>query len=93
MYTTSSQILSSVLTEMSVYIEGLSAVKASMSSDLCKEQHCHSLCLQETHIGARKARPRISRMALVAEMITSELTDVVVHYVYNWPSEKFVLPP
>ena len=48
-------------------IEGLSAVKASMISDLCKEQHCHCLCLQETHRGERKARPRIPGMTLVAE--------------------------
>ena len=51
---------------MSANIEGLSAVKASMLSDLCKEQHCH--CLQETlHKGERKTRPRIPGMTLVAE--------------------------
>ena len=27
------------------------------------------------------------------EMITTELPDVVVHYVYKPPSEQFVLPP
>ena len=43
--TTNSQNLSSALTVISVNIEGLSAVKASMLSDLCKEQHCHCLCL------------------------------------------------
>ena len=59
MPTTSSQSLSSALTAISANIEGLSAVKASMLSDLCKEQHCHCLCLQETHRGERKARPRI----------------------------------
>ena len=59
--------LSSALTVISANIEGLSAVKASMLSDLGKEQHCHCLCLQETHKGARKARPRIPGMTLVAE--------------------------
>ena len=67
MSTTSSQTPSSALTVITAYIEGLSAVKASMISDLCKEQHCHCLCLQETHRGARKARPRIPGMTLVAE--------------------------
>ena len=38
-----------------------------MLSDLCKEQHCHCLCLQETHRVERKARPRISGMTLVTE--------------------------
>ena len=38
-----------------------------MLSDLCKEQYCHCLCLQETHRGERKARPKIPGMTLVAE--------------------------
>ena len=67
MSTTSSQSLSSALTVISANIEGISAVKASMLSDVCKEQHCHCPCLQETHRGERKARPRIPGMTLVAE--------------------------
>ena len=67
MSTTSSQSPSSALTVISANIEGLSAVKAAMLSDLCKEHHCHCVSLQETHRGARKARPRIPGMTLVAE--------------------------
>ena len=67
MSTTSSHILSSALTVISANIEGLSALKASMLSDLCKEQHCHCLCLQETHSGERKPRPKIPGMTHVAE--------------------------
>ena len=59
--------LSSALTVISANIEGLSAAKASMLSDLCKEQHCHCLCLQETHRGERKAMPRIPGITLVEE--------------------------
>ena len=59
MSTTSNQSLSSALTVISANIEGL--------SDLCKEKHCHCLCLQETHRGTRKVRPRIPGMTLVAE--------------------------
>ena len=67
MSTSSSQGLSSALTVIYANIEGLSAVKASMISALCKEQHCHCLCLQETHRSERKARPRIPGMTLVEE--------------------------
>ena len=57
---------SCALTVISANI-GLSAVKSSMLSDVCKERHCHCLCLQETHRGTRKARPRIPGMTPVAE--------------------------
>ena len=67
MSTTSSQSISSALTVISANIEGLSSVKAAMLSDLCKEQHYHCLCLQETHRGASKARPGIPGLTLVAE--------------------------
>ena len=63
----SSQSLSSVLTVISASIEGLSAVKSAMLPDMCKEQHCHCLCLQETYRGARKARPIIPGMTLITE--------------------------
>ena len=38
-----------------------------MLSYLCKEHHCHCLCLQETHRGERKERHRIHGMTLVSE--------------------------
>ena len=53
---------------ISANIEGISAVKASMLSDLCKEQNVHCLCLQENHRGERKARPRIHGMTLIVEL-------------------------
>ena len=67
MSTTSSQSISSALTVISANINGLSNVKASMLSDLWKEEHFHCLCLQKTHWGARKARPIISGITLAAE--------------------------
>ena len=48
-------------------IDGLTANKASILSELCKDKHCHCLCLQETHIAKDRARPRIPGLALVAE--------------------------
>ena len=53
--------------EISENIECLSGVKASILSDVCKKQHCHCLCLQDTHRGARNARPIIPGMTLLAE--------------------------
>ena len=41
MSTISSQSICSALTVISANIEGLSSVKASMLSDLCKKQYCH----------------------------------------------------
>ena len=49
-------------------IKGLTANKASVLSELCREKHCHCLCLQpdqETH--RAKDRASIPGMALVAE--------------------------
>ena len=55
------------LTVISANIEGLTAVKASMLSVMCKDKHCQCLCLQETHRSQTQARPRIPGMSLVAE--------------------------
>ena len=55
------------MTVISANVEGLTASKASIISVMCKEQHCHCLCLQETHRSKDQARPRIPGMALVAE--------------------------
>ena len=62
-----SQSPSVAMTVISAKVEGLTASKASILSVMCKEQHCHCLCLQETHRSKDQARPRISGMALVAE--------------------------
>ena len=42
-------------------------VKPSILSVICKDQHGHSLCLQETHRSKDQARPIIPDMALLAE--------------------------
>ena len=55
------------MTVISANVGGLTASKASILSVMCKEQHCHCLCLQETHRSKDQARPRIPGMALVAE--------------------------
>ena len=52
---------------ISANVEGLSANKASILSELCKIQHCHWLFLQETHRAKDQARPKIPGMTLVAE--------------------------
>ena len=52
---------------ISANIECLTANKAFILSELCKDKHCHSLCLQETHRGKDQTSPSIPGMALVAE--------------------------
>ena len=53
-----SQSPSGAMTVISANVEGLSANKASILSELCKIQHCHCLCLQETHRAKDQARPK-----------------------------------
>ena len=62
-----SQSPSGAMTVISANVDGLSAYKASMLSELCKIQHCHSICLQETHRAKDQARSKIPGMTLVAE--------------------------
>ena len=55
------------LTGISANVDGLPASKASILSVMCKEQHCHYLCFQETLRPKDQARPMLPGMALVAE--------------------------
>ena len=55
------------MTVISANVERITASKTSLLSEMCKEQHCHCLCLQETHRSKDPARPRIPDMAQVAE--------------------------
>ena len=116
-----SQSPSVAMTVISANVEGLTSRKASILSVMCKEQHWHSLCLQETHRSKDQARSRIPGIALVAErphkhgisvfirdgmkvnnitvceegnveLITVELSGVIVHSMYKPPPEPFRLP-
>ena len=117
-----SQSPSVTMTVIYANVEGVTASKASILSVMCKEQHCHCPCLQETHRSKDQARPRIPGMALVAErphnkhgssvfirddlkvnnisvceegnveLITVELSGVIVHSMYKPPPESFRLP-
>ena len=62
-----SQSPSGAMTVISANGEGLSANKASILSELCMIQHCHCLCLQQTHRAKDQPRPYIPGMTLVAE--------------------------
>ena len=59
-----SQSPSRAMTVISANVEGLSPNKASILSELCKIQHCHCLCLQETHRAKDQARPKIPGMTV-----------------------------
>ena len=62
-----SQSLSTALTVISTNIEGITASKASILSDMCKRERGHCMCLQETHRPTNFSRPRIAGMLLVYE--------------------------
>ena len=62
-----SQSPSRAMTVISANVEGLSANKTYILSELCKIHHCQCLCLQETHRAKDQARPKIPGMTLVAE--------------------------
>ena len=59
------QSLFTALAVISANIEGLTASKASMLSEMCKREYCHCLCLQETHRAPHLARPKIPGMTLI----------------------------
>ena len=67
MSTIHSQSSSDALIVISASIEGLTANKESILSELCKDKHCHCLSLQETHRAKDQVRSSIPGMALVAE--------------------------
>ena len=52
---------------ISANIEGLTASKASIVSDICKRERCQWQCLQETHISINLPRPKIAGKSLVSE--------------------------
>ena len=58
-----SQRSSDALIVISENIEGLTANKAPILSELCKDKHCHCLCLQENHRAKDQAMPSIPGMA------------------------------
>ena len=67
MSTVNRQSLSTALTVISANIGGLTASTATMLSEMCKREHCHCLCLQDTHRAPHLARPKIPGMPLIAE--------------------------
>ena len=62
-----SQSLSTVLTVIYANIEGLTAAKASILSEVCKRECFLCLCLQETHRSTNLPRPKIVGMSLVVK--------------------------
>ena len=55
------------LTIISANVEGLSSSKEELLANICKDYHCHVLCLQETHRGTTHKRPKIHGMAPAVE--------------------------
>jgi exonuclease III len=55
------------LLTISINIEGLSSDKENLLSNICKENNCDALLLQETHRGIEGVRPRVEGMKLILE--------------------------
>ena len=73
-----SQSLSTALTVISANIEGLTAAKASILSEMCKRECCHCLCLQDTHRSTNLPRPKIAVMLLVFEHPHSKYDSAIL---------------
>ena len=56
------------ITVISVNIEGFSAVKGEIVSQLCRESKCDVLCMQETHRGTAMKRPTVPGMRIAVEV-------------------------
>ena len=56
------------LSIISSNIEGLTGTKQDLLADICVKNDCYILCLQETHRGPTRFRPRITGMSLIAEI-------------------------
>ena len=83
---------------ISANIEGLTASKASMLTEMCKREHCHCVCLHDTHIAPHLAKPKITGMPLIAERphIKNGSTilirsDLKVNYVSVWEQDNVEL--
>ena len=73
-----SQSLSTALTVISANIEGLTAAKASILSEMCERECCHCLCLQETHRSTNLQRPKIAGMSFVIERPHSKYGSAIL---------------
>ena len=78
MSSVTSQSLSTALTVISAKIEGVTAAKASILSEMCKRECCHCLYLQETHRSANLPRPKIAGMSLVVERPHSKYGSAIL---------------
>ena len=67
MFDANNQDLSTAMSIISAKTEGLPTSKASMPSEMCKREHCHCLCLQETHRAPHLVRPNKAGMTLISE--------------------------
>ena len=72
------QSLYTALTVISANIEGLTAAKASILSEMCKRECYHCMCLQETHRSTNLQRPKIAGMSLVVERLHSKYGSAIL---------------
>ena len=58
-----------------IIVIGLTVLKASTLSEMCKREHSHRLCLQEAHRAPHPAMPKITGMTLIGELTILVLKD------------------
>ena len=78
-----SQSLSTVMTDISANIEGLTTSKASILAEICKRERCHWMCLQETHRPTNLPRTKIAGMSLAAGSGILIRDDLKVDNIYE----------
>ena len=66
------------LSIVSSNIEGLTCAKRGMLAELCTWNNCDILCLQETHRGPSRNRPRIPGMTLITERLHDQYDSTII---------------
>ena len=65
------------LSIVSSNIEGLTCAKQDLFAELCTRNNCDILCLQETHRGPSRNRPRIPGMTLITERLHDQYGSAI----------------
>ena len=65
------------LSIVSSNIEGLTCAKQDLLAELCTRNNCDIICLQETHRGPSRNRPRIPGMTLITERLHDQYGSAI----------------
>ena len=71
-------LLGPSLSIVSSNIDGLTCAKQDLLAELCTRNNCDILCLQETHRGPSRNRPRMPGMTLTTERLHDQYGSIFV---------------